>query len=78
MKTAIPLPDALYEAAELLAGRLGVSRSRLYANALEEYIGRHNARRVTERLNAIFGAEASSIDRAVAAAQTEVLKRSDW
>src|SRR5688572_2300207 len=35
MKTAISLPDALFEAAELLAGRLGVSRSRLYANALE-------------------------------------------
>ena len=78
MKTAISLPDALFEAAELLAGRLGVSRSRLYANALEDYIARHNPRRVTERLNAIFGAEASSIDRAVAAAQTEVLKRSEW
>jgi len=35
MKTAISLPDELFKAAEFPARRLGVSRSRLYATALE-------------------------------------------
>jgi metal-responsive CopG/Arc/MetJ family transcriptional regulator len=83
MKTAISLPDDLFKAAESLAGRLGVSRSRLYANALEDYIARHQARRVSERLDAVYGAESSSVPPAIAAAQAKVLKRekvrnSEW
>ena len=78
MKTTISLPDALFEAAERLAGRLGVSRSKLYTNALEQYITLHTVRRVTERLDAVYGAEASTIDRSLTARQVEVLKRSDW
>jgi len=78
MKTAISLPDTLFKAAESLAGRLGVSRSRLYAAALEEYIARHQAWRVSERLDAVYSSEPSVIDPAVARAQSKSLKRSDW
>ena len=78
MKTAISLPDDLFKAAETLAGKMGVSRSRLYANALEEYINRHQARRVSERLDAVYGTESSSLDPLIAAAQAKVLKRSEW
>jgi metal-responsive CopG/Arc/MetJ family transcriptional regulator len=78
MKTAISLPDELFKAAETLAGRMGVSRSRLYANALEEYIDRHQARRVSERLDAVYGAESSSVDPSIRAAQARVLKRPEW
>ena len=38
MKTAISLPDALFHSAEALAHRLGVSRSKLFANAVAEFI----------------------------------------
>jgi metal-responsive CopG/Arc/MetJ family transcriptional regulator len=34
MKTAVSIPDPLFEAADNLAGRLGISRSELYARAL--------------------------------------------
>jgi metal-responsive CopG/Arc/MetJ family transcriptional regulator len=78
MKTAISLPDELFKAAETLAGRMGVSRSRLYANALEEYLNRHQARRVSERLDAVYGAESSALDPSIAAAQVKVVKRTDW
>lgn len=78
MKTAISLPDELFKAAESLAGRLGLSRSRLYANALEEYIARHQARRVSERLDVVYGTESSAIDPGIAAAQSKLLKRSEW
>ena len=38
MKTAISLPDDLFKSADALAGRLGVSRSQLYQEALAEYL----------------------------------------
>ena len=78
MKTAISLPDDLFKAAESLAGRLGVSRSRLYATALEDYIARHQARRVSERLDAVYSAEQSSLDPSFNDVQAKVLKRSEW
>jgi len=41
MKTAISIPDPLFDAAEDVADRLGVSRSQLYAKALAEYVAKH-------------------------------------
>ena len=55
MKTAISLPDDLFEAADELAEKLGVSRSRLYARALSEYVANHSESDVTERLDAVYG-----------------------
>jgi len=40
IKTAISLEDALFRQAEGLARRMKVSRSRLFATALEEFIER--------------------------------------
>jgi metal-responsive CopG/Arc/MetJ family transcriptional regulator len=78
MKTAISLPDDLFKAADSLAGKLGMSRSRLYATAIEEYLARHQSRRVSERLDAVYATEASTLDPSVAAAQGKTLKRSEW
>ena len=78
MKTAISLPDELFKAAESLAGRLGVSRSRLYATALEDYIARHQARRVSERLDAVYATESSEMHPALRTAQKRTLKNADW
>jgi metal-responsive CopG/Arc/MetJ family transcriptional regulator len=78
MKTAISLPDELFKAAESLAGRLGVSRSRLYATALEEYLSRHQTRRVSERLDAVYGTESSTLAPPITVAQSKLLKRSEW
>lgn len=41
MKIAVSVPDELFERADELAGRLGVSRSQVYARALEEYLDSH-------------------------------------
>ena len=38
MKTAVALPDELFHAAERYARRLSRSRSRLYADAISEYL----------------------------------------
>lgn len=38
MKTAISVPDGLFERADRLAHRLGKSRSQVYREALAEYL----------------------------------------
>jgi len=50
MKTAVSLPDEIFRQAEATAKKLRFSRSRLYATAISEYLDRHRADSVTERL----------------------------
>ncbi|MGH7700653.1 MAG: hypothetical protein ACREMJ_09080 [Gemmatimonadales bacterium] len=78
MKTAISIPDTVFTAADALARRLGVSRSRLYATALAEYVAKHHAAKVTERLNAVYGSQPSDLDQGVRQAQHRMLSRSEW
>jgi len=54
MKTAVSLPDQLYEEAERTAQVLGIPRSQLFARALEEFIAFHKRENVTERLNRVY------------------------
>ena len=44
MKTAISIPDDVFEVAERLARRTKKSRSRLFSDAIGEYVARHAAR----------------------------------
>ena len=78
MKTAISIPDDLFAAADVLAAKLGMSRSGLIAAALAEYIARHRVGRVTERLDAVYGVEDSKPDASVRSAGRRILRRSDW
>ena len=55
MKTAISLPDALYEDAEVIAEAMGIPRSQLFAKALEEFILHHKKERITQKLNDVYG-----------------------
>ncbi|MEJ7809457.1 MAG: hypothetical protein WKG32_03485 [Gemmatimonadaceae bacterium] len=82
MKTAISLPDGLFESAEALARRLGVSRSELYATALAQFVAHHDRAVVTERLNAVYAAASGeALDRDLAslhALQARSLPRDAW
>ena len=78
MKVALSIPDELFESAETLSRRLGVSRSRLYATALADYVARHRGRKTTDRLNAIYGVEPSRLDPAVRRAQRRSLQSDEW
>ena len=79
MKTAISLPDALFESAESLAHHLGMSRSQLFANAVAEFIARHDQTMVTERLNAVYANAADEQpDLGLAALQARSLPHEQW
>jgi metal-responsive CopG/Arc/MetJ family transcriptional regulator len=78
MKVAISLPDTLFSAAEKHAQHLRVSRSQLYAQALEEYLAKRQDARVTERLNAVHAQAPEPLDPVLAAAQLGTLGREAW
>ncbi len=54
VKTAISLQESLFEQAEALAAKMKISRSRLIAMALEEFISRHQNRLLLEKINAAY------------------------
>ena len=78
MKVAISLPDPVFSAAEKLAHRLRVSRSQLYAQAIEEYLGKRQDSLITERLNAIYATEEEVLDPALATAQIGAIGHEAW
>jgi metal-responsive CopG/Arc/MetJ family transcriptional regulator len=78
MKVALSIPDDLFESAETLSRRLGVSRSRLYATALADYVAKHRGRRTTERLNEVYATEPGRIDAVVRRAQRRSLESDTW
>jgi len=73
MKTAVSLPDEIFRQAEATAKKLRVSRSRLYATALSEYLDRYSPESVTARLNTYYSRKPAKIDPAFMRAQLKSL-----
>ena len=78
MKTAISLPDALFEKAERLAANLGLNRSQLFARALEAYIERYDNEAVTDRLNQVYAVEQASTDEVMLEMQIQTFGDEGW
>lgn len=75
MKTAISLPDTLFQEAERFAHQHGLSRSELYASALQSYLKARATTTITDALNAVYSTEDSTLDPGLAYAQTQALKK---
>ena len=78
MKTALSIPGDLFASADALAKRLGLSRSRLYASAVQEFIAKHKSRNVTERLDAVYASNDSSLDDTIRQGQARSIDKSRW
>ena len=78
MKTAISIPDEVFETAEKLAEEAGVSRSELYVTALRAYIEEQQGMKVMEKLNDIYGKEESKLDPVLKKLQSRVIRREKW
>ncbi|HSC20453.1 MAG TPA: hypothetical protein VLC07_01880 [Solirubrobacterales bacterium] len=78
MKTAISIPDPVFEAAEEVAKKLGVSRSELYSRAIESFVRTWRDEDVTEALNRVYATEPSELDPALARAQSAAIGREEW
>ena len=80
MKTAISIPDAIFEEAERLAKIRGWSRSELYSNAVSAYVKSERFLGVREKLDAVYGqnVDDSAVDPLLAKAQARSLPKEKW
>ncbi len=78
MKTAVSIPDKLYHKAEKTANKLGISRSKLYARAVEDFLQRHEDSLVREKLDDIYGEDNDTLDRDILNPQSQSIEKEDW
>jgi metal-responsive CopG/Arc/MetJ family transcriptional regulator len=78
MKTAVSIPDEVFEKVERLARRGRRSRSAIYSAALREYVARHAPDEVTDAVNRVCEQVGDRADGFVAAAARRVLERTEW
>jgi metal-responsive CopG/Arc/MetJ family transcriptional regulator len=78
MKTAVSITDELFVKAEKLAKRRKISRSRLYSQAIEEYLAKDEKRRIIEQINKVCDEVDSSLDPRLRAFQADMIRRNEW
>jgi metal-responsive CopG/Arc/MetJ family transcriptional regulator len=78
MKIAVSIPDDVFEGGERLARRTSRSRSRLFSDALREYLARHAPEKVTESMNKACAEIGELTDPFVASAVLRALERVEW
>ncbi|MDP8982701.1 MAG: ribbon-helix-helix protein, CopG family [Acidobacteriota bacterium] len=78
MKTAVSIPDDIFEAAERLARSGKKSRSRLFSDALKEYVARHAPDDITEAMDRTCAELQTPNDEFVSSAARRILEKSEW
>jgi metal-responsive CopG/Arc/MetJ family transcriptional regulator len=78
MKTAVSIPDDVFEQAEKLARRTGASRSKVFSDALREYMARHSPDEVTAAMDEVCEQVGNQADPFVAALAGRALERTEW
>ena len=78
MKTAISIPDPIFEAAEQAAKRLSMTRSQLYTKAIQQFLEAHKDEKITEKLDEVYAEEDSSLDPVIEQLQSLSLPEERW
>jgi metal-responsive CopG/Arc/MetJ family transcriptional regulator len=78
MKTAVSIPDQVFEQAERLARRTRRSRSHIFSSALREYVARHSPDEVTEAMDRVCAQVGEQRDPFGDVAARATLERSEW
>jgi predicted transcriptional regulator len=78
MKVAISLPDPVFDAAERLAEELHVTRSKLYADAIAQYLETHGGSAVTAKLNAVYSRQSAALGWEYSLAQSASIHDEAW
>ena len=77
MKTAISIPDDVFEAAEAMAHRTGMSRSQLFVAAVKTFLRKHGDKWVTEQLDEVYSRTESKVDPVLSAMQVSANRTRD-
>jgi len=78
MKTAISLPERIFREAERFARRVRKTRSRLYTEAIAEYLARHAPNDITDSMNQVCDRFGVTVDEFQAKAARNLLKKESW
>lgn len=78
MKTALSIPEDVYEQGERLARRLHVTRSRLYARALSDFVVLHDDDKITSAMNDVLLEVGVESDEFTRRAARQALRRVEW
>ncbi len=80
MKTAVSIPDPLFNLADHAAAALGISRSELYQRALAAFLRDRPPQSLTDQMNAFVDAhpECNGLEPGWQQLQAEVLGRDPW
>ncbi|MGI9119950.1 MAG: CopG family ribbon-helix-helix protein [Acidimicrobiales bacterium] len=78
MKTAVSVPDELFEQVEGLAKREGKSRSQVYQEALAEYLLRRDPDTTTEAMDRVLEQVGAEPDQWVDAAARRIIEDVEW
>lgn len=78
MKTAVSIPNDVFASAERLARRTHRSRSRLFSDALREYVARRSPEKITEEMDQALEKIGNHQDEFLAAASRRQLEQTEW
>jgi metal-responsive CopG/Arc/MetJ family transcriptional regulator len=79
MKTAISIPDDLFEAAEKMARRLKITRSELYQQAIADFLRHRSSDIVRESLDRVYSKKSNrGLDPMVRAISEQIIMDEDW
>lgn len=78
MKTAISIPDPIFSQAERYAKNNGMTRSQLFAVAVQHYVESNQHNEITEKLNKIYGESDSSLEQGFQSMQSLSLEKEEW
>ena len=78
MKTAVSIPDEVFEKVERLARRRRKSRSEVFSAALREYVARHAPDEIEEAMNNVCDKLGDQDDEFVSEAARRILENVEW
>jgi len=78
MKTAISLPDTVFHEAERFARHARKSRSKLYTEAISEYLARHSPDEITDSLNDVIAKVNGNDSKFVKHAAKRAISHVEW
>ncbi|MFN2353101.1 MAG: CopG family ribbon-helix-helix protein [Desulfopila sp.] len=78
MKTAISIPDNLFRKADQYAKYHGLSRSELFAKAVEQYLEIHPSDHITKQLNEVYSSEKAELNEMLSTMQISSIEKEEW
>lgn len=78
IKTAISIPKNLFEATSQLAEELNVSRSHLFAMAIQDFIERRKNRALLAQINEVYGRSLDDEESEMLRRASLNLRKVDW